>query len=173
MSVAASIESGTLAPDFREALRTLLSRKSETYLEFPGTADAPGVCICTSYAELRRTIEAEYETKLKSRPTVPANYCAGGARRKLPNGLPATEVSTRQYNDIGTQTEASPEPAAHTSQVESAPESQTYGIKNLRRAPVSRAICSSSSETESARGRRARQASNRSSSSLPRYLVSY
>jgi hypothetical protein len=60
MSITASIESGILAPDVREVLRTLLSRKSEPYLEFPSTVDAPGVYICTSYADLRRTIEAEY-----------------------------------------------------------------------------------------------------------------
>lgn len=167
MSVAASIESGTLAPDFREALRTLLSRRSKTYVEFPSTADAPGVCICTSYAELRRLIEAEYERKLKSRPTVPTDYCAGGARRKLPNGLPPTEVeSKRQYEDVGTQTEASPEPVAQPGQVDSAPESQSYRIRKLQRPPVSRAICSSSSETEPVRGRRARQASSHSLSGL-------
>ena len=56
----ASIELGILPSNFREALRTLLSRKSETYLDFPSTEDAPGVCICTSYADLRCLVEAEY-----------------------------------------------------------------------------------------------------------------
>ncbi|PVH69829.1 hypothetical protein DL98DRAFT_578148 [Cadophora sp. DSE1049] len=54
-------------------------RKSEPYLEFPSTADAPGVCICTSYAELRRAIKAKYQTRLNSRLTVPANYYAVSA----------------------------------------------------------------------------------------------
>jgi len=103
MSVVAGIESGNLDPDFREALRTLLSRKSEAYLEFPSTADAPGVCICTSYADLRRIIETEYETKLKSRPTVPANYRAGGTRRRLSDTvLTIEEGSKYRYIDIRT-----------------------------------------------------------------------
>lgn len=155
MSTAASIESGTLAPDLRGALRTLLSRRSEPYLEFPSTIDAPGVCICTSYADLRRAIEAEFQARLNSRPTVPANYCAGGGRRKLPDGA-------RQYLEAGTQTEASPEPVAHPSQIESAPESRTR-TKKSRRAPVSRTICSST-DTESA------GVGCPGLSSLPRYL---
>lgn len=162
MSTIASIESGILDAGLREALRTLLSRKSEPYLEFPSTADAPGVCICTSYAELRRAIEAEYQTKLNSRPTVPANYCAGGGRRKLPD-------AARQYREAGTQTQARPEPVAYTSQVESAPESRAR-VKKPRRAPVSRAICSST-DTESAGGSRAitspRQVGSQGLPSLP------
>jgi hypothetical protein len=142
MSTAASIESGTLAPDVREALRTLLSRKSEPYLEFPSTVDAPGVCICTSYADLRRTIEAAYQAKLNSRPTVPVNYSVGGGRRKLPD-------ATRRYVEVGTQTEARPVPVAPTSQIESASESGPRRPRRLRRAPVSRPICSST-DTESA-----------------------
>jgi hypothetical protein len=88
MSTTASIESGILAPDLREALRTLLGRKSEPYVEFPSTADAPGVCICTSYADVHCVIEAEYQTKLDSRPKAPANCSAGGVQRKLPNTAP-------------------------------------------------------------------------------------
>jgi len=165
MSTIASIESGILAPDLREALRTLLSRKSEPYLEFPSTMDAPGVCICTSYADLRRTIEAEYQSKLNSRPTVPANYCAGGGRRKLPD-------AARQYQEAGTQTQARPEPVAYTGQIESAPESRTR-IKKPRRAPVSRTICSST-DTESAGVSGAmkspRPVGSQGLPSLPRYL---
>ncbi len=144
MSATASIESGVLAPDLREALRTLLSRKSQPYLEFPSTADAPGVCISTSYADLRRIIETEFQTKLDSRPIVPANYSAGG-RRRLPDAPPPK----RLYQDAGTQTKASPRPVIHTGQIESAPESRAHRSKRLRRAPVSRTICSSSTETES------------------------
>lgn len=168
MSVAASIESGTLAPDFREALRTLLSRKSQPYLEFPSTAEAPGVCICTSYSDLRRIIEAQYETKVKSRPTVPANYRVGG-RRKLPDALPPTEAESKcRYEDVGTQTEAGPEGVLYTGQVESAPEAQPYRKRRLRRVPVSRAICSSSSGAESAEVRPARRMGSQGLLSLPR-----
>jgi len=150
MSDVASIESGILAPDLREALRTLLSRKSEPYLEFPSTADAPGVCICTSYADVRRTIVAEYESKVNSRLTVPPTYCAGGGRRKLPDGLPpAEEGSKRRYVEAGTQTEAGLRSTASLSQVESAAESTSHRRKILRKATVSRAICSST-DTESA-----------------------
>jgi hypothetical protein len=170
MSDTAGIESGILTSDLRGALRTLLSRKSETYLEFPSTADAPGVCICTSYADLRRLVEAEYQTKLKSSPKVPLNYCAGGGRRKLPDGLP--RQSTHQYKDVGTQTEASPEGVAYAGQVESAPEAPAYRKRRLRRVPVSRAICSSSSGTESAGGRPAQRISSQSSSFVSRYLFS-
>jgi hypothetical protein len=60
MSVMASIKAGDLAPNLWEALWTLLGRKSETYLEFPSTADAPGVYICTSYADLCCLVKAEY-----------------------------------------------------------------------------------------------------------------
>ena len=58
------------------------------------------MCICTSYADLRRKIEAEHQVKLNSRPTASANYCVGGVRRKLPDG---PEVgSKRQYVEAGT-----------------------------------------------------------------------
>jgi hypothetical protein len=174
MSVVASIEAGDLAPDLREALRTLLGRKSETYLEFPSTADAPGVCICTSYADLRRLVEAEYQAKLKSSPKVPLNYCAGGGRRKLPDALPPAEVRSQPgYEDAGTQTEAALEGVVYTGQVESAPEAPAYRKRRLRRVPVSRAICSPSSGTESAGGRPAQQRRSQGSSSASRYLLLY
>ena len=178
MSVVASIESGNLDPDFREALRTLLSRKSEAYLEFPSTADAPGVCICTSYADLRHIIETEYKTKLKSRPTVPANYRAGGARRRLPDAASTTEEGSKhRYADVGTQTTASPEPVVCTGQVESAPESWSCRNRKSRRAPVSRTICSSSTETETetetAVDKPVHQAGSQSLLSLSSYMFPY
>lgn len=168
MSTAASIESGILAPELREALRAFLSRKSTTYHEFHSTADGPGVCISTSYADLRRAIEAEYQTKLDSGPKVPAHYCVGG-RRKLPDSRPSLEVkSTRQYVDAGTQTEA--RLGLTASQVESAPESRTHRPKKLRRTPVSRVICSSSTDTDST-ARPARQIGSQGLLSLSRYLL--
>ena len=143
MSTAASIELGILTPDLREALRTLLSRRSKTYLELPSTADAPGVCISTSYADLRRVIEADYQAKLDSDPKVPANYSISG-RRRLPDAAPV--AATRQYLDAGTQTEAGLRSIAN--QVESASESGSRRSRKSQRAAVSRIIYSSSTETD-------------------------
>ena len=55
-----SIKLGILAPDLREALRTLLSRKSKPYLKFPSTIDTLGVYISISYTNLYYTIKAKY-----------------------------------------------------------------------------------------------------------------
>ena len=69
-----SIKSGTLASNFREALWTLFSQKSKTYIKFPNIINTPRVYIYTSYTELRYTIKVEYKMKLKSHPIVPTNY---------------------------------------------------------------------------------------------------
>jgi hypothetical protein len=166
MSGTAILESGTLSPNSRETLRTLLN--SEPYLDFPSTADGPGVCICTSYADLRRAIETEYQARVNSRPTVPATYRAGGGRRKLPDGKP-------QYLDAETQTDVR---WATPVQIESAPESQTRRTRKVRKALVSRTICLSGTDTESvgmagAIARSPRQAGSQGLSSLARYLLLY
>lgn len=136
-------ESDSLSPESREHLRTLLSYHSSPFLDFPSTSDSPGVCICTSYADLRRIIEAEYQAKLDSRPTVPATYRAGGGRRKLPDS-PLGGRASSQYRSIATQTRA----AETVRSIESAPESRIYRVAKHRNTRVPRATGWSSSDTE-------------------------
>jgi hypothetical protein len=156
MSAAVSIESGILTPDIREALRALLSQNVAPYLEFSSTANAPGVCICTSYADFRRHVEAEYQAKLMSQPIVPANYRAGGGRRKLP------EAPVR-YLNAETQTEGPSEPTGrHT---ESASDNPSCRSSKSRKSPATRAIGLSSTDTDS--GRPPRPALSQSLQSLP------
>jgi hypothetical protein len=159
MSDVESPESSVLTPDLREALRTLLSQNSQPYLDIPSTADGPGICISTSLADFRRVIKAQHQVELDCRPMVPANYRAGGGRRPLPNGIPIKP----QYQNTATQTEPRPEPLTQTGQVESAPETRTRTPRKGKRLPVSRVICSSSTDTESSSGPGARAGSLRRS----------
>ena len=153
MPTSESVEHDVLSTELKEALRTLLSRESEPYLDIPGTSDSPGICISTSLAAFRRYIETKHQEKLDSQPKVPANYVLGGGRRKLPEGR-------RVYCEAGTQTDPTPEALVYIAtqsrsntrpgtpnQTESAPEASIRKRKVLRRAPLSRAICSSSSDT--------------------------
>lgn len=160
MSVVDSILSGELPGELREALWTLVSCQDVPYLDVPGT-DGPGICVGTSLADIRRFIEAEYEARQSSRPKVPANYSISG-RRKLPDIRP-------QYRDAATQTESTLDtsPAVQArpravvtetplttrrrgtptgTQIESAPEAGARGRQGRR--PLSRVVCSSSSETD-------------------------
>jgi hypothetical protein len=152
MSVIENLESGILPSELREVLRTLLSQCDQPFIDIPGT-DGPGICISTSLADFRRHIEGEYRARLDSRPRVPASYTVNG-RRKLPDssGRPLRR-------DIATQTESEtptymveirhrPGTPIGTAHIESAPEAGTYRRKGGRRPCVSRAICSSSSETD-------------------------
>lgn len=159
MSIVESIESGNLPPELREALRTLLSQRGLPYLDIPGT-DGPSICVGTSLANMRRHIEAEYEERLGTHPKVPAHYSISG-RRKLPDVRP-------QCRDMATQTEGLPEmsmplqpglgsTATPTrrrqdtptgTQIESAPEAGMRRRKGRGKPFVSRAFCSSSSDTD-------------------------
>jgi hypothetical protein len=150
MSVIESIESGILSTELREALRTLLSQHDQPYLDLQGS-EGLGICISTSFADIRRRVEAEYQEKIDSRPKVPTNYSVGG-RRKLPDGKP-------KYQDAAVQTEsmaahARPGTPRSTVQTESAPEGGSLRRRKGGRTPVSRAICSSSSETDRVRSPR-------------------
>lgn len=145
MFTAESIESGVVPPEVLEALRTLLGRVNAPYLELPGAHDGLGVCICTSYADIRRHVEKSYQDRLDSQPRVPASYHAGGGgRRRLP------DESCRR----STATQTEPWRRPHT---ESAPEARARRRRRVRppRPPLSRAICSSS-DTGVASGRSSR-----------------
>jgi hypothetical protein len=147
-----NIESGILPSELREVLRALLSQCNQPFIDIPGT-DGPGICISTSLAHFRRHIEGEYRARLELRPRVPASYTVNG-RRKLPDSS-----SRPPRRDIATQTESEtptymaeirhrPGTPIGTAHIESAPEAGTYRRKGGRRPCVSRAICSSSSETD-------------------------
>jgi hypothetical protein len=169
MSDVESLESSVLTPDLREALRTLLSQNSQPYLDIPSTAAGPGICISTSLADFRRVIKAQHLVELDCRPVVPTNYRAGGGRRPLPNGIPIKP----QYQNTATQTEPRPEPLTQTGQVESAPETRTRMPRRAKRPPVSRVICSSSTDTESSSGPGARARSVRRSQGWYRLTDQY
>src|SRR5271167_4119075 len=94
LDIESIFQSGALTPELREALRTFLAQNDQPYLDIPETSDGPGVCICTSLANLRRIIEAEYREKLDSQPRVLANYSLSG-RRKLPDAPIVLPVSKR------------------------------------------------------------------------------
>jgi hypothetical protein len=153
MSALEGVESGIFPPELREALRNLLSQREEPYLDIPGTSDGPGLCISTSLAEFRRHIETRHQERLDSQPKVPANYRLGTGRRPLPHAR-----LVPQTRDASTQTESRPEPLASQSPrsrsrlgtpyaTQSAPETQARKTKNLR-PPISRTICSSSTDTD-------------------------
>ena len=157
MSVIESVESGVLPAELREALRTLLSQHDQPYLDILG-GDGPGVCISTCLADFRRHVEAEVQTKIGSRPKVPANYSVSG-RRKLPDGIPkyqdaAVQTESMTETAICKVTHAQPGTPTSTAQTESAPEAGSLRRRRGGRLLVSRAICSSSSETD--RGDRVR-----------------
>ena len=150
MSVIEGIESGILSAELREALRTLLSQQDQPYLDLQGS-EGLGICISTSFADVRRRVEAGYQEKIDSRPKVPTNYSVSG-RRKLPDGEP-------KYQDAAVQTEsmaaqARPGTPTSTAHTESAPEVGSLRRRKGGRTLVSRAICSSSSETDRVRSPR-------------------
>ncbi|PVH71395.1 hypothetical protein DL98DRAFT_615472 [Cadophora sp. DSE1049] len=130
MSILASIESGSLDSSLREALRTLFSRKFELYLEFPSTADAPGVCICTSYAELRRAIKAKYQTRVESAPESRAWV------KKLQRALVSRAICSSTDTESASVSRAIPSPRPVGSQA-SAPASSLYAWEKATKRPIS------------------------------------
>lgn len=150
MSVIESIESGVLPTELREALRTLLSQHDQPYLDLQGS-EGLGICIGTSFADIRRRVEAEYQEKIDSRPKVPTNYSISG-RRKLPDGKPKYQDAAVQTVSIAAQ--ARPGTPISTAQTESAPEVGSLRRRKGRRTVVSRTICSSSSEADRVRSPR-------------------
>jgi hypothetical protein len=165
MSAAESILSGFLPLEIGEAIRTLLSLKSEPYFDLPAEADGPGICVGTSSAAVRRFIESEHEKKLTTQPKVPVNYRLGG-RQRLPESRNLMPEKKRLYRDIATETEttateierrfgtatdvATQTPSwpgtLPTGQVESAPEGGKY-MRKKRRMPLLARVIYSSSDT--------------------------
>lgn len=159
MSVVDSILSGEVSAELREALRTLVSGQDVPYIDVPGI-DGPGICVGTSIADIRRLIEAEYEARQSSRPKVPANYSISG-RRKLPDRPQYRDAATQTESTLDTSLAVQARPRAVAtgtplttrrrgtptgSQIESAPEAGIRGRQGRR--PLSRVVCSSSSETD-------------------------
>ena len=168
MSAVESILSGVLPLEIREALRTLLSLKNQPYFDIPAQPDGPGICVGTSYAALRRSIETEIQMRSEAQPKVPANYTLSG-RHKLPDG-PKVGSQSRRYRGVATQTDAIETTTLHTrpslvtgmatqipgwldtplstAHVESAPEARRHKRKRRLRQTLPRVICSSSSDTD-------------------------
>lgn len=147
MLAAEHTENEVLPPAQREALRTLLAQLGQPYLDIPGDAEGPGLCIGSSLSELRRHIEAQYQARLNSQPRVSPSYTLG--RRRLPDHThkeAATQTERISVEFVAGQVVAPPSNSrAGTPSIESTSEILTTGLRGGRSA-ASRVICSSSSD---------------------------